>query len=112
VRPETISLLSDLYDNREAISRKLDESSRESLLKCIQNAVRSGKIERDFIRLCEAQLKEFVDLNKYSADERLGSKDQGKLTPPPPDIEKIANELVKVLNQPKPEVKPSEDKKK
>jgi len=112
VRPETISLLSDLYDNREAISRKLDESSRESLLKCIQNSVHSGQIDKDFIPLCKAQLKEFVDLKKYSADERLGSKDQGKLTPPPADVEKFTNELVKVLKQPKPEVKPSEDKKK
>jgi len=110
VRPETISLLSDLYDNREAISRKLDESSRESLIRYIQNSFRSGEIERDFIRLCKAQLKEFVDLNKYSADEKLGSEDKGKLTPA--DVEKFTNELVKVLKQPKPEVKPSEDKKK
>jgi len=49
-------------------------------------------------------------LNKYSADEKLGSEDKGKLTPA--DVEKFTNELVKVLKQPKPEVKPSEDKKK
>ncbi len=115
MRPETISLLSDLYDNREAISRKLDESSRESLVRCIQNSVRSGETDREFIRLCKTQLGEFLDLKKYSncsADERLGSKDKGKLTPLPPDIEKIANELVKVLKQPKPEVRLPEDKKK
>jgi hypothetical protein len=100
------TLLSCLYHHRKAVAEKLDADSRKQLIDYIQDALKTKSVSKAFSQFCGSNLSEFV------MSEKLGSKDKGKLTPPPPDIEKIANELVKVLKQPKPEVKPSEDKKK
>lgn len=96
--PETLVLLSELYEQRNAISQKLDKSLRCELAEHIESSVSSGEISDEFCDFCDENLKDFTDLDEIAESERIRSDDKGKLTPS--DVEKYSNELVRALKEP------------
>jgi len=91
------TLLYQLHQQREAISEKLDNASRQQLIEYIETSVKTCKVGDDLSRFCGKYLPEFMDLERVFPKEKLSKS----------DIPIYANKLIKALKE---EPLPSQNK--
>jgi len=88
------TLLSCLYNHREAVARKLDAASCRKLIDYIREAMKTKMVSREFLLFCGSHLSEFIGVSC----EKFFPGDEKEITPS--NAETFGNKIIEALESP------------